>query len=71
MTETDLLLELYERTKEIDFSDDVQDLIEKNYVINRVLYTDEFISRLRMCELMRNDEKPEEILEQVKNLVNA
>lgn len=71
MTKTELLIEYCERTKDFDFSEDLDDLIEKDYVIHRVQYTDEFFNLLRMNFLMDPDAEPAEILRTAKIQVES
>lgn len=52
MSKTQLVLEYCERTKDIDYSDELEDLLEKDYIANRAFYTDEVFNFLHDCEVI-------------------
>ncbi|MDQ9094221.1 hypothetical protein RC083_21920 [Pseudoalteromonas haloplanktis] len=50
MSRTKLVLEYCERTKDIDYSDELEDLLEKDYIVNSAFYTDEVFHFLHASE---------------------
>lgn len=50
MSRTQLVLEYCERTKDIDYSDELEDLLEKDYIVNSTFYTDEVFHFLHANE---------------------
>ncbi|SFT92506.1 hypothetical protein SAMN04487870_2402 [Pseudoalteromonas sp. DSM 26666] len=50
MSKTKLVLEYCERTKDIEYSDELEELLEKDYIANRAFYTDKVFNFLYVRE---------------------
>ena len=50
MSRTQLVVECCERTKDIQYSDELEDLLEKGYIVNSAFYTDEVFHFLHASE---------------------
>jgi hypothetical protein len=71
MNDTKLRIEFYERTKDNNFTEALDDLLEDDYVGNRELYTDEIFSKLELAQSLVGDENPQLVMDYVKNNLNT
>lgn len=71
MSETNLRLEYAERTWDMNFSDDLDDKLEDDYVNHPSFYTDEVFSQLQLVSMIMQDLTPDEIINYVKTQLNT
>lgn len=71
MSETNLRLEYVERTWDMNFSDDLDDKLEDDYVNHPSFYTDEVFSQLQLVSMIMQDLTPDEIINYVKTQLNT
>jgi len=71
MSETNLRLEYVERTWDMNFSDDLDDKLEDDYVNHASFYTDEVFSQLQLVSMIMQDLTPDEIINYVKTQLNT
>ncbi|MGQ7848660.1 hypothetical protein ACUNV4_29460 [Granulosicoccus sp. 3-233] len=65
---TQLQIEYCERTKSIQFPENVEKAIEKDYPKNPDLYTDSLFRKIKIMSLICPDIDPEELIEEAKKL---
>ena len=65
MTKTELAIQYANRTWSDHFPDEVDDVLEKDYVNNAHLYTDEVLGGIRLLLLINPNASPNEIIEGV------
>lgn len=82
MTETELKIELYERTRDIEYSEGLCQAIEDDYLINSAYYSDDqFFKYMEIMESMirenwrannlsDNEKSPSELLKLFKEIFN-
>jgi hypothetical protein len=71
MSETNLRLEYVERTWDMNFSDDLDDKLEDDYVNHASFYTDEVFSQFQLVSIIMQDSTPDEIINYVKTQLNT
>ncbi len=71
MSETNLRLEYVERTWDMNFSDDLDDKLEDDYVNHTSFYTDEVFSQFQLVSIIMQDSTPDEIINYVKTQLNT
>ncbi|ANQ21423.1 hypothetical protein BA893_06975 [Vibrio natriegens] len=70
MSETELRIEYAKRTYNIDLSDELDQMIEDDYVINRHNYTDDAFKQLQvLLVLIDNNQRDIEIFKLFKNII--
>jgi hypothetical protein len=67
MNKTQLLLQYFERTRNFDLPDHIEEALEEDYVLNSALYTDAMFKRIRLVHLLCPDSTPAEMLRYVRN----
>lgn len=65
MTDTELRLQYAELTWDIDFPENIEQVLEDDYVKNSDLYTSDAIKRLRMTYLICKEITPQQMLNAV------
>lgn len=65
MTDTELRLQWFERTRDIDFPENIEQVLENDYVKNSDLYTSDAINILQMTYLIYKEITPQQMLNAV------